>query len=297
MTRRLIRSFLFVPGDSDKKLAKVADSPADALILDLEDAVAEPRKAVARELVSQYLQDRRGRNRTQLWVRINPLGTDHALPDLTAVMAGAPAGIVLPKIDGPADVLRVGHYLDALEAVHGIPPGSTRILPVATETARAPFSLGEFAAAGIDRLYGLTWGAEDLSAALGASTNLGPTGEWAVTYQTVRSLALLAARAADVEPVETLYADIRDLEGLAVSSRWARSEGFTGRIAIHPAQVETINAVFTPSQAEIDYAQRVIAAFADGVGTVALDGKMLDAPHLRQAERVLAMACSAGVVG
>lgn len=146
-------------------------------------------------------------------------------------------------------------------------------------------------------MYGLTWGAEDLSAALGASTNLGPTGEWAVTYQTVRSLALLAARAADVEPVETLYADIRDLEGLAVSSRRARSEGFTGRIAIHPAQVETINAAFTPSQAEIDYAQRVIAAFADGVGTVALDGKMLDAPHLRQAERVLAMACSAGVVG
>ncbi|WP_067662182.1 HpcH/HpaI aldolase/citrate lyase family protein [Nocardia miyunensis] len=286
-----IRSFLFVPGDSDRKLAKIADSSADAVILDLEDAVSAPRKPLARELVAEFIAAHPAAGSgPQLWVRMNPLGTEHALSDLAAVVASRPAGIMIPKIDGPRDVVRVHHYLEALEAAHGLECGRIRVLPVATETARAPFRLGEFADAGIDRLYGLTWGAEDLSAVLGASTNLGPTGEWATTYQLVRSLALIAARAADVEAVETLYVDIRDDQGLAESSRRARAEGFSGRIAIHPGQVDTINAAFTPTVDEVDFAQRVVEAFSADVGTVALDGKMLDLPHLKQAQRVLALA-------
>jgi citrate lyase subunit beta/citryl-CoA lyase len=291
MTARPLRSFLFVPGDSEKKLSKAATSPADALILDLEDAVSDERKPMARELVANYVTEQSTQQGgPQLWVRINPLATEHALRDLVGVVAAKPAGIVVPKINGPHDVVTVHHQLQALETAFGIEVGATAVLPVSTETAAAPFNLGAFAGAGIPRLYGLTWGAEDLSAALGASTNLGPDGKWANTYQLVRSLTLMAARAAGVEAVETLYVDIRDDEGLAQSSRIARSEGFSGRIAIHPAQVETINSAFTPSEEELDYARRVVDAFSAGVGTVALDGKMLDAPHLTQAKRTLSLA-------
>ena len=286
-----IRSFLFVPGDSEKKIGKIAGSSADAVILDLEDAVSAGRKPIARQMVAEFIAaTTEVAGGPQLWVRMNPIDTEHALADLAAVVASGPAGVMIPKIDGPADVLRVHHYLEALESAHGLAPGGIRVLPVATETARAPFRLGDFADAGISRLYGLTWGAEDLSAALGASTNLDRTGEWAATYRLVRSLALMAARAADVEAVETLYVDIRDDRGLAESSRQARAEGFSGRIAIHPGQVDTINAAFTPAPDEVEFAQRVVEAFSADVGTVALDGKMLDLPHLKQAQRVLALA-------
>lgn len=289
MTRPL-RSFLFVPGDSEKKLAKIEQSTADAVILDLEDAVSGSRKDVARELVAEFIRSHRSDGGSpQLWVRINPLDSGFALSDIAAVVPSAPAGLVIPKIDGPADVVRIHHYLEALESANSIDTGAIRVLPVATETAIAPFRLGDFAAAGLSRLYGLTWGAEDLSAALGASTNLAPNGQWENTYQLVRSLTLMGARAADVEAVETLYVDIRDDEGLAETSRRARAEGFSGRIAIHPAQVDTINAAFTPTAAEVEYATRVVEAFAADVGTVALDGRMLDLPHLRQAQRVLAL--------
>ncbi|GAB90648.1 HpcH/HpaI aldolase/citrate lyase family protein [Gordonia rhizosphera] len=288
-----IRSFLFVPGDSEKKLGKVAESTADAVILDLEDAVSGGRKPLARQLVSEFIVAQLGETRCpQLWVRVNPLGTEHALADLAAVVPAVPAGIMIPKIDGPADVRRVHHYLEALESANGIAADSIRVLPVATETPIAPFRLGDFADAAISRLYGLTWGAEDLSAALGASTNVAPSGEWASTYQMVRSLTLMAARAANAEAVETLYVDIRDDNGLAESSRRARVEGFSGRIAIHPAQVDTINAAFTPSADEVEFAHRVVEAFSGDVGTVALDGKMLDLPHLKQAQRVLALVDS-----
>lgn len=287
---RPIRSFLFVPGDSEKKLSKIGQLTADAVILDLEDAVSGSRKHVARELVAEFVRTHEpDGSAPQLWVRINPLDSGLALSDLAAVVPAAPAGLVIPKIDGPADVVRIHHYLEALEAANDIAVGAVRLLPVATETAQAPFRLGDFAAAGLSRLYGLTWGAEDFSAALGATTNLAPNGKWANTYQLVRSLTLMGARAADVEAVETLYVDIRDDEGLAESSRRARGEGFSGRIAIHPAQVDTINAAFTPSDAEVEYAMRVIEAFAADVGTVALDGRMLDLPHLKQAQRVLAL--------
>lgn len=288
-----LRSFLFIPGDSDRKLAKADDSGADALILDLEDAVAPANKALARDKVEAFLSERpRAGRRGQLWVRINPLDTPLALPDLAAVVRGAPDGLMLPKADGPADVARLSHYLDALEVASGVAPGSISILPVATETAIAPFRLGDYAGAALPRLAGLTWGAEDLAVAVGASTNLAPDGHWALTYRLVRSLTLLAAHASGVQAIETLFVDYRDDARLEASCRAARAEGFTGRIAIHPAQVATINAAFTPSGDEIAFARRVVIAFAEAgdAGTVGLDGRMLDIPHLKQARQVLAQA-------
>lgn len=289
MTALPMRSWLFIPGDSDKKLGKADGTGADALILDLEDSVPLPEKAAARRKVRAFLDARPpGARRSQLWVRINPLD-DTAMADLAAVCGGAPDGIVLPKIDGPADVLRLSHGLDALEAREGVAPGHIRIVPVASETPQSPFHLGAFAGAGLGRLAGLTWGAEDLSAALGASTNQDPGGGWALTYRVARSLVLLAARAAGVAAIDTLYTDFRDTDGLHATSRAAAQEGFTGRLAIHPAQVGPINAAFAPSDADVAYARRVVEAFKDGAGTVGLDGKMLDIPHLKQAQTVLAL--------
>jgi len=288
-----LRSFLFIPGDSDKKLSKVDGCGADAVILDLEDAVAPANKDMARDKVTTFLKDRpREGRKVQLWVRINPLDTAMALDDLAAVVAGAPDGLMLPKANGPEDVQTLSHHLDALEAAFGVARGSIRILPVATETAIAPFRLGDYATAKLDRLAGLTWGAEDLAAAVGASTNLGPDGQWGLTFRMVRSLTLLAAHAAGVPAIDTLYVDFRDDDGLIASSQAARAEGFSGRIAIHPAQVAGINAAFTPSDDEIAHARRVIAAFdaAGNAGTVGLDGKMLDIPHLKQAKATLAAA-------
>lgn len=281
-----LRSFLFVPGDSEKKLGKGAASKADALILDLEDSVAPARKALARDMVADYLGHG---GPPQNWVRINPLG-EGGVDDLASIVRPGLSGIMIPKIDGPHDVARLGHYLDVMERREGIDPGSIRILPVATETARAPFGLAGFAEARFPRLLGLTWGAEDLSTALGASTNRDATGDFAFTYRVVRSMCLMAAKAAGVEPIETLYADFRDNAGLLASCAAAAQEGFTGRIAIHPAQVEGINQSFSPSDADVAHARRVIGAFAaqPDVGTVGLDGMMLDIPHLKQAQHVLA---------
>jgi len=288
-----LRSLLFIPGDSDRKLAKADNAGADALILDLEDSVAPQAKAGAREKVAAFLADRTPGTRTaQLWVRINPLDTEMALDDLAAVVAHAPDGIMLPKANGPEDCVRLSHYLDALETQHGVERGSVGILPVATETAIAPFRLGDYATAGIARLRGLTWGAEDLSTAVGASTNVDASGNWALTYRMVRSLTLLAANAAEVPAIDTLYVDFRDEDGLRQTSEAAFAEGFGGRIAIHPAQVDAINQSFSPSPEQIDHARRVVAAFAEQpeAGTVGLDGMMLDIPHLRQAQNTLAQA-------
>ena len=287
-----IRSFLFIPGDSEKKLGKVDGLGADAFILDLEDAVASARKPVARAMVSAFLKERpRGQRKSQLWVRVNPLDTLWTLEDLATIVSAAPDGIMLPKVNGPQDVAQVSHYLSALEAAHGIELGSIKILPVATETAIAPFRLGDYADAHLDRLYGLTWGAEDLSSAIGASGNTDATGEWTHTYKMVRSLCLLGAHAAGTEAVDTLYVDFRNPEGLRASCRAARAEGFSGRIAIHPAQVDIINESFSPSLEEVDFARRVVELFAANPdsGTLGLDGKMLDIPHLKQAQRTLAM--------
>lgn len=282
---------LFVPGDSERKLAKGDGSGADALILDLEDAVVPERRPHARGLVREYLSSRRGARRPAVWVRVNPLDSSDALADLAAVLPGAPDGIVVPKTGSGADVVKLDHYLSALEARDGLALGSTRILPVATETAISLFGLSSYAGVSA-RLHGLTWGAEDLPAALGATTNRGPDGELAFVYQLARALCLAAAVAADVQPVDTVHPDFRDLGGLEQSAARARMDGFTGKIAIHPDQVPIIQRAFTPTPEELAHARSVVAAFAasPSAGTVALEGKMLDRPHLKQAERVLKTA-------
>jgi citrate lyase subunit beta/citryl-CoA lyase len=285
------RSLLFVPGDSEKKLARSESAKADILILDLEDSVTPAQKPAARGRVREFLAAHPVRTETQLWVRINPLETPEALQDLAAVVAMCPDGIVQPKTRAPADLIRLGHYLDALEAASGLAAGGIRILPVATETPEAIFSLGGFATCG-PRLYGLTWGAEDLGAAVGAITNKQPDGAWTQPYQLARSLCLFGANAAGVAAIDTLFGDIRDLEGLRRSCAEGRRDGFTGKIAIHPDQVAVINESFVPSEAELAHAARVVALFREnpGVAALSLDGQMLDIPHLRQAERTLGRA-------
>lgn len=290
-----LRSFLFVPGDSEKKLGKADAAGADALILDLEDSVVPANKAFARGLVAAFLRGRPKPKRAyEIWVRVNPLETDLALFDLAAIVAAGPDGLMLPKANGPEDVLRLSHYLDALETQGGVAPGSIKILPVATETPVAPFALGGYAKAGLTRLLGITWGAEDLSAAIGASSNLDSSGQLALTYKMVRSLCLLAAHAAGVQAIDGVYVDFRNEAGLRTASSTSRAEGFTGRVAIHPSQIAVINESYLPSLEEIEHAHRVIAAFEamPGAGTVGLDGKMIDIPHLKQAKGVLAQAAA-----
>ncbi len=286
----ILKSLLFIPGDSERKRARADGAGADAIILDLEDSVSPANKPTARAQVAAFLADRPPDRRTaELWVRINALDEDAALHDLAAIVAASPDGIMLPKSAGADSVQRLSHYLDALEIHAGLPHGQIAILPVATETPSATLQLSSYATTPLPRLRGLTWGAEDLSAALGAATNVDESAGWAFTYRMARSLTLLAAHAADVQAIETLYVDFRDQDGLRSTCRAARAEGFTGRLAIHPDQVRVINDSFTPSAAEIDHARRVIAAFdADpGAGVVGLEGKMLDIPHLKQARRTL----------
>lgn len=286
-----IRSWLFVPGDSEKKLGKVDECGADAVILDLEDSVAADRRPLARKLVRSMLDARpRGDRRPELWVRMNPID-EGGLFDLPDIVGGGPDGIVQPKIDGPDDVIRLGHGLDGLEAAAGIDIGSIDILPVANETAKGALSLTDFGRTEVPRLIGLTWGMEDLSASLGASTYRNPDGSFIATYWAMRTATLLACKAAGVQAIENLDVDFRNPEGLFESSLQACREGFTGRIAIHPAQVDPINRAFTPSEEDVAFARRVVAAFEaqPGVGTIGLDGKMIDMPHLKQARQVLAM--------
>jgi citrate lyase subunit beta/citryl-CoA lyase len=287
----ILRSMLFVPGDSEKKLAKAQASAASALILDLEDSVAPDRNPVARGMVREYLRGRPDRGAQQLWVRINPLSTPLALPDLIAVMSGAPDGILLPKVGSANDVVLLDHYLTALEAREGVAPGRVRIVPVATETPSAVFELKSYSGASA-RLIGLTWGAEDLSSAVGASTNRIDSGEYEFTYQLVRSLCLLGAHAAGLQAIDTITADFRDTERIQREIRASRRAGFTGKIAIHPDQVDHINSGYSPDENELAHARAVVEAFerAPGAGTAQLDGRMIDRPHLTQALRILAVS-------
>lgn len=289
----LLRSMLYVPGDDDRKLAKVDTSGADAVVLDLEDSVAAPRRPAAREKVRQFLGQRpRDARDYQLWVRINALD-DAALVDLAAVLGVAPDGVVLPKIDGPDDVRQLEHMLDALEVRDGVEPGRTKICAVATETPAAVLRLQEFAGAHFPRLVALNWGAEDLSTAVGASTNVDASGQWSLTYRWTRSAVLLAAKATGVQAIETVHVDYRDTEGMRTTSRGAAQEGFTGRVAIHPVQVPTINEEFAPSDEDLRFAQKIVAAFessADGAGTVGIEGQMFDIPHLKRARNLLQLA-------
>jgi len=280
------RSFLFVPADSERKLAKAGGAGADALILDLEDSVAPTARPAARANAADYPKDV-----DNVWVRINPFDSEDAMADLEAVMPSAPCGIVLPKPSSAADVIALSRRIDVLEQALGIEQGQTRIIALCTERPEALFTLNDYAGA-TDRLFGLSWGAEDLSAAIGAITNRDPQGNWLPLYEMARSFCLLAAAAAEVTALDTVFTDFRNEEGLLRYAANARRDGFSGMLAIHPAQVEVINSAFSPNAAEIEQAQRIVALFEEnpGAGTVGLDGRMVDRPHLLQAQRILKMA-------
>ncbi|MET0375627.1 MAG: CoA ester lyase [Rhizorhabdus sp.] len=274
-----LRSLLFVPGDRPERFPKAVSSGADALILDLEDSVSPESKPAARAAIALWLAQPR---EIPSFVRINPLDSDHVRADLDAVLGARPDGIMLPKAEGAASV----HKLAKL-AGKSLPP----VLPIASETAAAVFLLGSYGEVG-DQLAGLTWGAEDLPAAIGAATSRNPDGSYTAPYETVRALALFGAHAAGVAAIETVYPNIADSEGLAAYVARGRRDGFTGMMAIHPSQVAIINAGFSPSEAEVAHARAVIAMFAanPGAGALKLDGRMIDRPHLKQAEGLLARA-------
>jgi citrate lyase subunit beta/citryl-CoA lyase len=286
-----LRSMLFVPADSERKLAKSLGSRADVLILDLEDAVAESRKSAARAMAAEFVAAHAATLAARLFVRINPLDTPLAMPDLAAVAVPGLAGILLPKTRSAADVERLAHGLDALEPRAGIDAGTVKIVPVATETPQAMLDMRGFRAP-LPRLAGVTWGAEDLSAAIGAVSNRDEDGRFAPLYQLANSLCLAAAAAADVPAIDTLHADFRDAAGLEAACRASRRRGFRGRIAIHPDQVDTINAAYSPTEAELAHARRIVEAFAaqPDAGTLSIDGVMIDRPHLTQARRTLDLA-------
>ena len=279
------RSLLFAPGDSPRKLEKAGLSAADAVIVDLEDAVAESAKPDARKAVAAHLKSTH--RRQPHWVRINPLDTPHALADLAAIVPARPDGIVLPKATR-ADAERLDHYLQALEAASDAPVGGIPVFVLATETAAGVFDVGNYA--GCPRLAALSWGAEDSATALGAVSNRDDNGEYDFPYQLFRALCLTGAAAAGVSAIETIHGDFRDPAGLERMARKARRAGFRGMLAIHPDQIPVINAAFTPSADEIAQAEKIVAAFAanPGAGTVGLDGAMLDMPHLKRAEALLA---------
>ncbi len=282
-----LRSLLFVPADSERKFAKASGIGADALILDLEDSVAPPRKTLARDMVQNLLG---GPPRDWAFlVRINPLGSGLTLGDLAAVVRPGLDGILIPKVNGIQDIELISNYVDALEIAAGVTPSHVKLLVVATETPAAMIGFAGYATPS-RRLVAMTWGAEDLGAALGALSNKEADGSWTFPYQVARAQCLFTAGAAGVAALETLYADFKDQDGLAESCRIARRDGFVGRIAIHPNQVATINACFTPSDADLAHARRVVAAFAaqPDAGTLGIDGKMYDMPHLIAAKRALA---------
>lgn len=285
-----LRSLLFVPGDSERKFAKARDVGADVLILDLEDAVAPSMKDAASELVARLLEDTAQRD-WAFFVRVNSFDSELIETDLAAVVKPGLDGVLIPKTNGAADIVRVGEILNRLEAKAGMTAGTVRIAVVATETPAAMFTLGSYAPAH-PRLVGLTWGAEDLAAAIGATANKETDGQWTEPYRVARALCLFAAANAGVAPLDTLYADFRDADGLERDCRRARRDGFTGRIAIHPDQVAVINRCFSPSDEELGEARRIVAAFTaqPDAGTLGIDGKMYDIPHLKAARRTLAAA-------
>lgn len=292
-----MRSYLFVPGDSPKKLDKGLTSGADALLIDLEDSISTERKAEARQTTAAFLKGViAATNRPRLFVRVNGHQTGLIDDDLDVVMAVRPDGILLPKAEGGACVTLLDAKLTAREAIHGIADGATRIMVLATETATAMFNAGSYKGSS-PRLMGLTWGAEDLSAEIGAEANRDKDGHFLDPYRLARSICLTAAAAAGVQAIDTVYVDFKNVDGFRRETEEGRRDGFTGRMAIHPAQVPVINEVFTPTPAAIDHARRVIAAFAaaNGAGTVGIDGLMYDRPHLVRAQQLLARAKAAGL--
>jgi len=287
-----MRSFLFVPADSAKKLDKAMTSGADAVIVDLEDSIAPNGKAAARKSAADFLTDAlKSKQRPYLLVRINGLQTGLTDADLDAVISVGPDAIMLPKAEGGAAVIHADAKLAVREATAGLAEGHVKIVALATETATALFLCGTFRGASA-RLTGLTWGAEDLSAELGAEANRDASGQWLDPYRLARSLCLAAAASAEIQAIDTVYIDFRNEAGLRRETEEARRDGFTGKMAIHPAQVPIINEVFTPTADAIAKARAIVAAFASapGAGVVGLDGVMYDRPHLVRAKQLLANA-------
>lgn len=290
----MARSFLFVPGDSERKLEKSVSVGADALVLDLEDSVSEPQKTAARLLVAARLKDSSAGSDPELWVRINALDTKHVAGDLAALAGALPAGVLLPKCRSPEDVRELARRLDAVEAARPMAASSAlsarvAIIATVTETAEGALRVGEYRD-GAPRLIGITWGAEDLSAVLNVNGARDEQGRWLPLFEQLRSTVRITAAAAGIQAIDTIYADFADAAGLRNYVAGSRRLGFSGMLAVHPAQVPVINEGFLPTAVELDYARRVVAAFkqAGGAGVISLDGEMLDLPHLRQARALLA---------
>jgi citrate lyase subunit beta/citryl-CoA lyase len=283
------RSWLFTPGNSIRKLERAITTAADIILIDLEDSVKEGEKAAARETAAAFAANHVDQ-RTRLWFRINSLHGPHALRDLVKLVPTCPGGLMLPKARGRCDLETLDHYLSALETAAGAEPGSTKVCVVATETPQSMFAIGNYQ--GSPRLAAMTWGAEDIATAIGAITNRREDGTYDFTYQMARSLCVVGAAAAGVPAIETIHDDFKDEGGLLRVTEEARRAGFRGMLAIHPAQVDPINHMFTPSRSERATAQEIVNLFAanPGHGTIGYRGRMLDLPHLKRAKAVLAQA-------
>lgn len=291
-----MRSLLFVPGDSEKKLEKGFGAGADVVIVDLEDSVAPQNKATAREIAARFIAGNRQQTSSAVYIRVNDLSTGLTDDDLAVLVAVKPDGIMLPKSNSGQDVQQLSAKLRVHEAENGLPDGGIRILPIITETAAGVLAAASYAGASA-RLAGLTWGAEDLSAAIGARAARDDNGRYTDVFRLARTMTILAAGAAEVAAIDTVFPNFRDMVAFEAECTEAERDGFTGKMAIHPAQVPVINAAFTPSAEAVERSQAIVSAFeaAGNPGVVGIDGKMFDRPHLRLAERLLARAKAAGV--
>jgi citrate lyase subunit beta/citryl-CoA lyase len=292
----LMRSLLFVPGDSERKLEKGFGAGADVVIVDLEDSVAPANKVAARAVAADFISSQRQKTSSAIYVRVNDLSTGLTDDDLAALVPVKPDGIMLPKSNNGQDVQQLAAKLRVREAKNGLPDGGIRILPIITETAAGVLAAASYAGANA-RLAGLTWGAEDRSAAIGARSARDESGRYTDVFRLARTMTILAASAAEVAAIDTVFPDFRDMAAFEAECREAERDGFTGKMAIHPAQVPVINAAFTPSAEAVERSQAIVDAFAaaGNPGVVGIDGKMYDRPHLRLAERLLARARAAGV--
>ena len=290
MMRASLRSWLFVPGDSERKLEKIVTTDADVVIIDLEDSVAPQNKELARTLTARSLSYLNHIERNfQVYVRVNPLASEDCIKDIDAVMSGAPDGFMLPKAEGGPSIEHLSHLLRVAEAKAGLTDGQSKIIAIATETPAGVFAAGTYGPAH-PRLVALTWGSEDLSSVVGSFAQRDETGQFTPLYAHARTMTLLSAAHANIAAIDSIYADFRDAEGLEKECLEAVRDGFIGKMAIHPAQIATINRIFTPSDAQITEAKAIIATFenADQAGVISMNGKMLDRPHLVKAQRLLA---------
>lgn len=285
---RVTRSYLFVPADSERKFASALRTSADAIILDLEDSVAPGQKAAARDNLPEFLA---AQTNAELWVRVNPVDSPECVLDVSALGSAPPHGVMLPKARGANDIRSLDSLLKDMEGKAKVAAGTTRVLPLVTETPAALFAVQEYVAVK-ERLVGLTWGAEDLAAAIGAQANKDAEGRWLDVFSMARSLCLIAAAAADLPAIETVFTSVRDVDGVSEFANAARRDGFSGMLVLHPAQIEPVNNAFTPTSEEIERARQIVELFdaSADAGVAVIDGQMVDRPHYLQARRLLGVA-------